>query len=78
MNGAEVARRRKGSPQWTGEYSGKQLRATKGIQGEIRRDVRSVTLRGGLTLKRCLGHGEDTGRWRRSCDWTERESVSVG
>jgi hypothetical protein len=46
MNGAKAARR------WTGEYSGEKSRATKGIPGEIRGGVRSVTLSGGpVTLE---------------------------
>jgi hypothetical protein len=66
MNGAETARRWRGSPRRTGEYPGEQSRATKSITGEIRDEVRSITLRGGSgTLERCLGHGEDTGRRRR-------------
>jgi hypothetical protein len=74
MNGAEAARRRRGSPRRIEEYSGEQSHATKGITWEIRDRVRSVTLRGGLgTLERCPGHDEDTGRWRRG---GERERAS--
>jgi hypothetical protein len=47
MNEAEAARRRRGSPWRTGEYSSEQSHAIKGIPGEIRGGVRSVTLRGG-------------------------------
>jgi hypothetical protein len=71
MNGAEAARRWRGNPRRTGEYSGEQSRATKGIPGEIRGGVRSVTLRGGSgTLERRPGHGEDTGRWQRGRERT--------
>jgi hypothetical protein len=51
---------------------------TKGIPGEIRGKVRSVTLRGSSrTLERRPGHGEDTGQRRRSCGGAERELLSV-
>jgi hypothetical protein len=78
MNGAEATRRRRWSPWWFEESSGEQSRATKGIPGEIRGGVRSVTLRGGSgTLEWRLGHDEDMGRRRRSCGGAEREPVSV-
>jgi hypothetical protein len=57
----------------TGGYSNKQSCTTKGIPGEIRGGVRSVTLREGLrTHERRPGHDEDTGRRRRSCGGAER------
>jgi hypothetical protein len=75
MNEVEAARRQRGSPRQTRKYSGEQSRATKGIPGEIRGEVRSVILRGASgTLERRSGHGEDTGRRRWSCGG---EPVSV-
>jgi hypothetical protein len=77
-NGAEATRRWRWSPRRTGGYSGEQSCATKGIPGEIRGGVRSVTLReGSRTHERRPGHGEDTDRRRRSCGGAEREPVSV-
>jgi hypothetical protein len=59
MNGAEVARQQRESPQRTREHSGEQSRVTKCKTGENRGGVRSVTLSGGSgTLERRPGHGE--------------------
>jgi hypothetical protein len=77
-SGAEAGKRWRGSPRRTGEYSDKQSRATNGIPGEIRGEVRSVTLReGSRTHERCPEHGVDTGRRRWSCDGAESGPVSM-
>jgi hypothetical protein len=64
-----------GSPQWTREVSGQKSRVSKCRTGKNKGGVRTVTLREvSGTHERHLGHGEDTGRRRRSCD---SEPVSV-
>jgi hypothetical protein len=69
MNRAEMTRRWRGSPRRTGEHSGEQSRATKCKTGENRGGVRKVTLREDSGAhKRRQGHGENTGRRRRSYD----------
>jgi hypothetical protein len=78
MNGVEATRRRRESPRRTGEHSSEQSRATKCMTGEIRGEVRSVTLRGGSgTLERCTGHDKGMGRrwWGFGC--TGRTPVSA-
>jgi hypothetical protein len=64
-----------GSPQRTGEVSGKQSRVSKCRTGKNKGGVRTVTLREvSGTHEQHPGHGEDMGRRRRSYD---SEPVSV-
>jgi hypothetical protein len=68
-----MGKRWRGNLGWTGGYSGEQSRITKGRPGEIRGEVRSVTLReGSRTLERHPGHGEVTGRRPLSYSDAER------
>jgi hypothetical protein len=73
-----MGRRWRGNLRRTRGYSGEQSCITKGRAGEIRRGVRSVTLREGLgALKRRPGHDEVMCRRRRSCGSAERGPVSM-